>query len=108
MGLGHRLINPLLRKMWTGQFREKSCSHRGMIREVRPASDVCEACVAVGETWPALRVCLTCGHVGCCEDAKLQHALKHHQETGHPLVAPHGETGMDWIWCYVDHALLDR
>ena len=107
MGLFHRLINPFLRKGWTGQFAEKPCAHLGAIRDVRPASEVCDACVAAGDTWPALRMCLTCGPVGCCEDAKAQHALKHFQATGHPLVRAYKERGMDWIWCYEDQALLD-
>lgn len=78
-----------------------------MIKDVEPKSDVCDQCVELGETWPALRKCLTCGHVGCCEQAKYQHALRHFQKTGHPLVMPYRERGMKWIWCYEDQALLD-
>jgi uncharacterized UBP type Zn finger protein len=101
-------INVVLRRLWTGTFARKSCHHLDMIKNVPPQSEVCEQCVASGDTWPALRLCLTCGHVGCCEKAKNQHALKHFQATGHPLVSPYKERGMHWIWCYLDKALLDR
>jgi uncharacterized UBP type Zn finger protein len=52
--------------------------------------------------WPVLRLCLTCGHVGCCDKTRNQHALKHVQATGHPLVRPYKERGMHWVWCYLD------
>ena len=78
-----------------------------MIRAVEPSSEVCDACVESGDTWPALRMCLTCGYVGCCEDAKNQHALKHYEETDHPLMRAYRERGMNWMWCYPDEALLD-
>lgn len=107
MAAMHTFINFFLRRLWTGQFSEKTCGHLDMIREVEAASDVCDRCVASGDKWPALRMCLTCGHVGCCEQAKNQHALKHFRDTGHPLVRPHKTPGMSWKWCYVDEALLD-
>jgi uncharacterized UBP type Zn finger protein len=52
-------------------------------------------------------MCLVCGHVGCCDKAKNKHALEHFRQSGHPLTRPHKERGMDWVWCYVDEALLD-
>jgi uncharacterized UBP type Zn finger protein len=103
----HKIINFFLRKAWTGRFAVKQCSHVGMIGDVRPGSDVCERCVALGDTWPALRMCLECSHVGCCDSGRHQHALEHFEETGHPLIRPYGERGMSWIWCYEDRALLD-
>lgn len=103
----HRMINAVLRRAWTGQFSPKACSHLGMIRDVRPSADVCEACVALGDGWPGLRMCLTCGFVGCCDQSKNKHSLQHFRETGHPLVRPHRQFGMSWIWCRLDEALLD-
>ncbi|HXV72528.1 MAG TPA: UBP-type zinc finger domain-containing protein [Acidimicrobiia bacterium] len=103
-----KLINPFLRKSWTGTFRQRRCSHLSQIREVDPEADLCRECVSLGDTWPALRMCLTCGHVGCCEEAENQHAFRHFEETGHPLVRPHRERGMNWVWCYIDAALLPR
>ena len=100
--------NDALRLKWTGQKEEKHCSHLDMIDpNVEPQSEVCAKCVELGDTWPELRMCLTCGHVGCCDQAKNRHAYKHYQETGHPLTKPYKEEGMDWIWCYEDEALLD-
>jgi uncharacterized UBP type Zn finger protein len=99
--------NDALRRLWTGQAQEKACDHLGLIKFRQTSISVCEQCVALGDSWPELRLCLICGHVGCCEDAKNQHALKHYQETGHPLVAPVHEGPMQWIWCYADEALLD-
>ena len=107
MGAIDRLVNVFLRRAWTGRFAAKSCTHLHMINDVEAQSEVCDQCVDLGETWPALRMCLTCGHVGCCEKTKYQHALKHFQETGHPLVMAYRERAMNWIWCYEDHALLD-
>ncbi len=101
-----KLINPFLRKAWTGQFAERECDHLSLIQKVVPEADICRKCVELGDTWPALRMCLICGHVGCCEKAKNQHAYKHYEETGHPLVRPHLERGMHWTWCYIDRALL--
>jgi uncharacterized UBP type Zn finger protein len=107
MAATHRLLNVFLRRAWTGQFTRRPCSHLDMVNNVKPASEVCEQCVALGDRWPALRMCLTCGHVGCCEKTRNQHALKHFQATGHPLVRPYKERGMNWIWCYLDETLLD-
>jgi hypothetical protein len=107
MGVSQRLSNLLLRRLWTGEFRRRPCTHLHLLREVGPTSDICEACLRLGHDWPALRVCLTCGYVGCCDKSRNRHALKHFDETAHPLVAPHGRNPPGWIWCRVDKALLD-
>jgi hypothetical protein len=59
-----------------------------------------------GERWIGLRLCLVCGHVGCCDDSKNTHATKHFQATGHPLIRSL-EPGDRWGWCYVDKKLFD-
>ena len=98
----------VLRRVWTGQWRTKPCSHFDRITNgVRPRSEVCEECLALGDSWPALRMCLTCGYVGCCDKAKNRHAPKHFDETGHPLWIPYKERGMNWVWCRVDDTLLE-
>ena len=103
-----KIVNLFLRRAWTGQFRAKPCTHRHLINpDVVPTSDDCEKCVALGDSWPALRMCLICGYVGCCDKSRNTHAFRHYQETGHPLITAYKEPGMDWIWCYVDKALLD-
>ncbi|WP_366914786.1 UBP-type zinc finger domain-containing protein [uncultured Meiothermus sp.] len=70
-----------------------------------PRIQGCEECLAVGDTWVHLRICLTCGHVGCCESSKNKHASKHAHSRGHPLVQSF-EPGETWIWCYIDQAIL--
>jgi len=75
------------------------CEHFSDIRPVTPRAGGCEECIAAGESWNELRVCLSCGHVGCCEDSEHRHALAHFQATGHPLIAS-VERGETWSWCY--------
>jgi uncharacterized UBP type Zn finger protein len=102
-----RMTNMVLRRVWTGSFRTKPCRHLDHVEPVQPSAEVCEACVEMGDTWPALRMCLTCGYVGCCDKAKNRHAMKHFEATGHPLWQPFHERGMNWVWCRVDKTLLD-
>ena len=75
--------------------------------DVRPGTDGCEECLELGAKWAHLRMCLTCGHVGCCSSSKHDHALQHFRETGHPMTRPYRQPSLDWIWCYEDKALLD-
>jgi uncharacterized UBP type Zn finger protein len=53
-----------------------------------------------------LRLCLTCGHVGCCDDSPNRHATEHFHATQHPVIASY-ERGEDWAWCFVDREVLD-
>lgn len=77
------------------------CAHLDQIREVTPRTTGCEECLQAGERWVHLRLCLICGHVGCCDSSKNKHATKHFQQTGHPLIRS-AEPGEAWRWCYVD------
>jgi uncharacterized UBP type Zn finger protein len=71
------------------------------------STEGCQDCLAIGEnTWVHLRLCLTCGHVGCCDSSPYKHATMHYGETtkagdGHPVIRSF-EPGEDWRWCYVD------
>ena len=76
------------------------CEHVSEIRKVTPRTRGCEECLALGAKWNELRVCLSCGHVGCCEDSEHAHALQHFNATAHPIIAPF-ERGETWGWCYV-------
>jgi uncharacterized UBP type Zn finger protein len=80
-----------------------ACTHLDQIQVADPNSKphVCEECVKLGDRWVHLRVCLVCGHVGCCDSSKNKHATKHFHATEHPIVQSH-EPGEDWRWCYVD------
>jgi uncharacterized UBP type Zn finger protein len=82
-----------------------TCSHLDQIQDVTPSADGCEDCLKLGDTWLHLRLCLTCGHVGCCDSSKNKHATAHFHETGHPIVRSF-EPGEDWAWCYVDRIML--
>ncbi|MDT8307496.1 MAG: UBP-type zinc finger domain-containing protein [Anaerolineae bacterium] len=101
-----RILNALLRIAWTGKIREKPCGHLAHARDVTPSTDGCEECIQLGDKWVHLRMCLICGHVGCCSSSRHDHALQHFKTTGHPLIKPYKQRGMDWIWCYEDAALL--
>jgi len=82
------------------------CSHLDTIQDVRPNADGCEECLATGSWWVHLRLCLACGHVGCCDSSPNRHASKHAASTEHPIVQSL-EPGEDWIWCYVDQVMLE-
>jgi len=75
------------------------------IRAVTPSAQGCEECLAIGSGCVHLRLCLTCGHVGCCDSSPNRHATKHFHATGHPLVRSF-EPGEDWKWCYVDELMI--
>ena len=80
--------------------------HLSLVRPVSaqtPGS--CEECLILGSTWVHLRLCLTCGHVGCCDSSPHQHARVHALAAGHPIVGSY-EPGEDWRWCYVDEAFV--
>ena len=78
--------------------------HVAAIRQVRPRTNGCEDCLRLGTPWVHLRLCLTCGHVGCCDSSPQQHATKHFHETGHPVIRSF-EQGEAWRWCFVDDRL---
>lgn len=68
---------------------------------VPPAgADECPECIAEGTDPVHLRMCLTCGHIGCCDSSVGLHATKHYQQTGHPVMRSI-EPGEAWRWCYV-------
>lgn len=77
------------------------CRHLDVRAEVVPGADGCEDCLRIGGEWFHLRLCLGCGHVGCCDRSPNQHATAHYRLTGHPVVRSF-EPGEDWRWCYVD------
>ena len=83
----------------------EECTHLASIHEVKPSAKGCEDCLKIGDTWVHLRMCLTCGRVGCCDGSKNHHATKHFWATGHPIVRSI-EPGEDWRWCYVDEIVV--
>ncbi len=82
------------------------CTHLDQIKNVSPRTPhVCEECSKTGDSWVHLRMCLECGHVGCCDSSKNKHATKHFHETQHPIMQS-AERGEDWRWCYVDNTYV--
>jgi uncharacterized UBP type Zn finger protein len=86
---------------------DDACPHLATIdRHARPHSRGCEECLAMGDSWVHLRLCLQCGHVGCCDDSKNRHATKHFHSTKHPIIRSL-EPGETWGWCFVDKIGFD-
>ena len=85
---------------------QDSCSHLSQIKNVSPTSSGCEECLKSGDSWVHLRVCMICGHVGCCDSSQNKHATKHFHKTQHAIMRSF-ESGEDWGWCYVDELMLD-
>ena len=85
--------------------QKKACSHRDLIQPVTGNTTGCEECMQTGDTWVHLRLCMICGHVGCCDNSKNKHASKHYQETGHPIIRSF-QPGESWMWCYEDKMYL--
>ena len=76
------------------------CEHFGDAKErTSPNTKGCEECEKEKTPWVAIRMCLTCGHVGCCDSSMGRHATKHHEETGHPVMI--ALPAKSWRWCYV-------
>jgi hypothetical protein len=96
----------LLKVIMTGQAGDKECAHLDQIRVTEPETRVCAQCYAEAVNWPALRMCLTCGAVGCCDTSKNKHAMKHHEETGHPMIRSI-RLDESWVWCYEDNAFFE-
>jgi hypothetical protein len=83
-----------------------TCSHLDTIRTVKPSARGYEECLKMGATWVHLRLCRTCGHVGCCDDSQYRHATGHFFATSHPIIEGY-DPPEGWGWCYVDEVMLD-
>ena len=79
--------------------------HMKEVRSVSARTRGCEECLKLGMQWVHLRLCLTCGHVGCCDSSEGKHATKHFKTQAHPIIQSF-EPGEDWGWCYVDEKFL--
>lgn len=84
-----------------------NCTHLDEIRDVTPSADGCEECLKMGDSWFHLRICLTCGHVGCCDQSKNKHATKHFRATEHPIIQSY-QPDEEWLWCFVDEVFMDE
>jgi uncharacterized UBP type Zn finger protein len=84
-----------------------ACSHLDQVLVLDPPERLagCEACLEIGSTWVHLRMCQTCGRIGCCDSSPNRHASRHAREAGHPI-ARSVEPGEDWSWCFVDEVMM--
>ncbi|TPL48612.1 UBP-type zinc finger domain-containing protein [Mesorhizobium sp. B2-4-2] len=85
---------------------DKRCTHGSFILEVTPSAEGCEECLKTGSWWVHLRLCRTCGHVGCCDSSPNRHATGHYRATRHPVIEAY-DPPETWGWCYVDEVMLD-
>jgi uncharacterized UBP type Zn finger protein len=83
----------------------EEAAHRA--HAVRPSGHGCEECLELGSDWVHLRLCLSCGHVGCCDNSPNRHATKHFHKLKHPVIRSF-EPGEDWAYCYPDDAFADE
>src|SRR5579884_2770139 len=80
-----------------------ACAHLDQVQvlELPESVEGCEDCLRTGGKWMHLRICLTCGHVGCCDDSPNRHATAHAHSSSHPIIRSL-EPGEEWSWCYED------
>jgi uncharacterized UBP type Zn finger protein len=82
------------------------CTHLDQILDLQPSGEGCVECLQMGDWWVHLRMCSTCGHVGCCDNSKNRHATKHYNATQHPIIRSF-EPGEGWYWCYPDELFFE-
>jgi len=82
------------------------CRHIVTIQQVTPSARGCEECLKIGSLWVHLRLCRSCGHVGCCDQSPHAHATAHFQQTHHPIMEGY-DPPEGWGWCYVDKLMVD-
>jgi uncharacterized UBP type Zn finger protein len=85
---------------------QPACTHLNEAKDVTPSGNGCVECLAMGARWVHLRLCMTCGHVGCCDSSPNKHATAHFHSDSHPLVTSY-EPGEDWWWCYQDEVAFE-
>ena len=86
---------------------DSSCKHLDHVHRVTPSADGCEDCLKTGDGWVHLRLCLECGHVGCCDSSPNKHATAHYRGSRHPIVRSF-EQGESWGYCYPDELFFEE
>jgi hypothetical protein len=84
------------------------CAHLDQVKVLDLPDQIegCEECLKMGTQWVHLRMCQTCGHIGCCDNSPMRHATAHNGETGHPIIRS-VEPGETWSWCYPDELMME-
>ena len=101
----HRTVVDTERTVELAARRARACGTSTRSGRVTPSARGCEDCLRTGDRWVHLRICMTCGHVGCCDSSPNKHATAHHRADGHPIIKSL-EPGEDWGWCYPDQLML--
>jgi hypothetical protein len=86
--------------------RLRTCPHTAGIQDVTPSALGCEECLKIGSRWVHLRLCRTCGYVGCCDSSPHKLATRHFHATRHPVIEGY-DPPEGWGWCYVDEKFVD-
>lgn len=84
----------------------RACRHLDVVRTVTPSAPGCEECLKLGSWWVHLRICRSCGHVGCCDQSPHKHATRHFQASAHPIIEGY-DPPEGWGWCYVDEEFVE-
>lgn len=106
--VARRMPDWLLRPGWRyvrDETISTSCTHLDQIRITETDIDVCFECVELGDEWVQLRLCTSCGAVGCCDDSPNKHATAHARNTGHPIIEAL-VSGDRWRYCFLDEVLV--
>lgn len=103
--LAQLLADEIRRVRFQGSFARRRCGHVQDVPDRPQPSAACSPCQLVGTPWVHLRMCLTCGSVGCCDTSPGRHAAGHFRDTGHPVMRSI-EPDESWGWCYPDRAYL--
>src|SRR5258707_5181907 len=98
------MTNTILKAAESQRYHDPHLTARH-VREVKPSSLGCEDCLRTGARWLHLRICLECGHVGCCDDSPNRHASAHARGSEHPLIRSL-QPGEEWCWCYIDELAM--
>ena len=85
----------------------ETCTHLDTATDVTPSGPGCEECLRDGGQWVHLRLCMSCGHVGCCDSSPGRHATAHYRERPDHVLVRSYEPGEDWWWCYVDEVTFE-
>ena len=88
-----------------GNGAASRCDHIDTLGQVQPASVGCQECLAAGDSWLELWMCLQCGWIACSDQSPNHHARAHYEETDHPVVAAF-KPASDWRWCYVHQRIV--
>lgn len=83
------------------------CTHLDHVKltELPDSVDGCEDCLKEGTQWVHLRICLECGHVGCCDNSPEKHATRHNAGSQHPIIRSI-QPGEEWSWCFIDEIAM--